>query len=114
MTSRRPSALLLAWSLAACVTPGAAAHPTAQNPEVLPIGRAPRIAAADLVRCKQLGKVEGVGAGGWGATPEMQEYWARTDAVALAEKYGATHVALVSQRDDMTRMTVEGLAYECP
>lgn len=100
---------LVAVSALACAGPRAE-----QQQEVLSVGRAPRLQADDLVRCKPLVRVEGVGVGGWGTTRDMQEYWARNDAVAKGESYGATHVLVLSERDDQTRMTVEAQAYDCP
>lgn len=102
---RTVTLLALGLAVAACATP--------RETEVLVLRGAPTEQVVDLSQCQQLGSVEGVGPGGWGTTRDQQEYWARTDAAALGAALGATHVAILRERDDPVRMTVDGLAYQC-
>jgi hypothetical protein len=94
--------------LLACSTAG-----SAMRPELLRVGDAPAVRPEDLARCERLGKVQGVGIGGWGTTHDQQQYWARKEAENIASDMGATHVKVDWERDDPNALTVYGDAYRC-
>jgi hypothetical protein len=102
----RTSSLGLALALLAC-----AAAP--RRAEVLDVGDAAHVEAADLGRCRKLGPIQGNGEGGWGTSRDQQQYWARKEATRLAEEQGATNVWVTWERDDPNILTVYGVAYDC-
>jgi len=105
--------LKIAQAPALAVLLGCSTMRPSARPEVLLVGDATAIEPGDLARCERLGDVQGVGIGGWGATRDQQQYWARKEAMNLASDRRATHVLVTSERDDPNALTVYGVAYRC-
>jgi hypothetical protein len=109
----RSTTLRLALAAAALAAGACATAGKPREREILAVGDAHAVKGEELAQCRQLGRVEGEGVGGWGTTRDQQQYWARRDALNAAEKQGATHLEIVSEIDDPSRLVVDGVTYRC-